>query len=172
MLSQVEPTENIHRLLTEWGMGDVRTTEDLVSLRNKMFSSLTFRTYDDSTKEEEKKIRWKRTGAQVLEDSYVYRGKACTDLVVAFLTLARAGGVKGTRFVKLKDEKAGKIHSVAEIELEDGWYIFDVDSTTSVPEKGEIREGVPWDGFFLWKKGRDAWDLGLTEYDTQSKVLQ
>src|SRR3989344_4758797 len=138
--SQIEPNDFVRKSLDEWKMSLVSTSEDLVALRNKMFSVLTFRPYDDETKEAEKQIRWRRTGSQVLEDGFVYQGKACTDLVVTFLTFARAGGVKGTRFVKLKNNNTGMVRSVGEFELVDGWYTFDVANRTSTPLKGEIKE--------------------------------
>lgn len=168
--SQIEPTDNIYRLLADWEMKNIRTVDDLILLRDRMFSVLEFRSYDVSTKEEEKQIRWKRTGAQILEDGYVYQGKACTDLVVAYLALAKTGGIKDARFVKVKNYETGAIHSVAELRLENDWYIFDVDNKNALPTKGKIEKDVPWNGFLLWKKGRDAWDLGLTEFDSSIKI--
>lgn len=172
MLSQIEPNENIYKLLVNWGIQSIHTVEDLVLLRDKMYHVLTFRPYNDSTKEAERQIRWKRTGAQILEDGYAYEGKACTDLVVAYLTLARAAGVKNTRFVKLRNNETGTIHSVAELELEGDWYVFDVSRKDFLPTKSEIKEGVLWNGFLLWKKGKDSWNIGLTDYESQSKVLK
>jgi hypothetical protein len=122
------------------------------------------------------KIRWRRTGAQILEDGYVYQGKACTDLVVSFTTLARAGEIKNTKFVKLKNVETGMVHSVGEFELNNGWYTFDVANNKAIPIKGEISEGVQFGGppngpYLLWKKGRDSWDLGLTEFGAINKIV-
>lgn len=174
--SQIEPTDAVRKMLIGWSLPNINTPEDLILLREKLFSHLVFRPYDDSTKEEEKKIRWRRTGSQVLEDGYVYQGKACTDLVVSYTTLARAGGVKDTKFVKLKNSETGKVHSVGEFELNDGWYTFDVANSKAIPIKGEMSEGVkfgePLNGsYLLWKKGRDSWDLGLTGFDTINKIV-
>ena len=130
--SQIEPTDSVRKMLVDWSLPKINTTEDLVTLRNRLFSHLVFRPYNDVTKEEEKKIRWRRTGAQVLEDGYVYQGKACTDLVVSFTTLAKAGGVKDTKFVKLKNIETGMVHSVGEFELSDGWYTFDAANSKAV----------------------------------------
>ena len=173
--SQVEANDFILKLLADWQIKNVSTPQKLLTLRNKMFSILTVKPYNDETKDAEKQIRWKRTGAQVLEDGYVYQGKACTDLVIAFIALARAAGVENTNFVKLKNNNTGMVHSVGEFKLEDGWYIFDIANKNSTPVKGEIKSNVPWGGppngpFLLWKKGGDSWALELTDFDSIGKI--
>ena len=167
-INQIEPNNKVRKMLSDWGLSHIHTPDDLVNLRTKMMSVLTFRPYHNETKNGERKIRWKRTGAQILEDGYVYQSKACTDLVVAFITLSRVINAS-TRFVKLKSP-SGKVHSLGEFKLVDGWYIFDVASTNSVPIKGEITKNNPWGEYFLWKKGRDSWDLGLVEHDSINKI--
>jgi hypothetical protein len=166
--SQVELTDAVKRIYEEWSLPKIETPDDLMLVRKKLFSEIEFRPYNDLTKEEEEKIRWKRTGTEVIEDRYVYQGKACTDLIVAFTVLAKAGGVEETRFVKLKSNENNMVHSVGEFKLENEWYIFDASNSKSVPEKGEITD--KYGPFLLWKKGRDAWDLGLTEFDTIRKI--
>lgn len=176
MQSQIEPTESVKKKLLDWKVLRIHTPQDLIELRDKLFSNLSFLPYNDSTKNDEKKIRWRRTGAQILEDGYVYSGKACTDLVISFTTLVKAGGVKNTRFVKLKNNITGMVHSVGEFELDDGWYIFDASNSKAVPIKGEISEGVefgdpPNGPYLLWKKGNDSWDLGLSEFEAINKII-
>ncbi len=63
------------------------------------------------------------------------------------------------------------VHSVAEIKLSDGWYIFDIANLESKPEKGVITKESPYKDYKLWQKGRDAWDLGLASYEDISKII-
>ncbi len=174
LTSQIEPTNQVFDILTKWSLTNITKPENLTALRDRLFSHLTFLSYDDTTKEEEKGIRWRRTGSQILSDGFVYQGKACTDLVVTFLTLARAGGVKNTSFVKLRNAKTGMVHSVGEFQLDDDRYIFDVANKDTVPVKGVISEngqfGAHSNPYILWKKGRDSWDLGLTEFESINKI--
>jgi Transglutaminase-like superfamily. len=124
--------------------------------------------YDLATKNDEARIRWKRTAGQILEDGYVYIGKACTDIVVLFLACCRTIGL-GTRFVKVKNNKT--VHSLAEVKLDDSWYIYDVASKDGLPEKGEIVSEKLYKGWQLWKKGRDAWDLGLVDIGSIKDII-
>jgi transglutaminase-like putative cysteine protease len=133
-----------------------------------MYSRLVVRPYDSSAQESEKLIRWKRTAAEILQDGYVYSGKACTDLTVLFIALCRALNLE-TNFVKLKKEN--KVHSVAEVKLASGWYIFDVADRTSQPVPGIITAEQPYQGWQLWQKGRDAWDLGLSSWGDIKKII-
>jgi len=175
-LSQIETSPYVEAKLEEWGIQEIASPNDLLNLRKHMYTSLQRLPYNEETKTAEKTIRWKRTGAQVLEDGYVYETKGCTDIVVAFLTLARAAGVENTRFVKVKNPETRTVHSIGEFELPDGWYIFDVSNSSAVPVKGEILKNEPFSvvgvpsSYFLWKKGRDSWDLGLTEFETIKKI--
>lgn len=73
-----------------------------------------------------------------------------------------------TNFVKVKKEQ--RVHSIAEVKLDDGWYIFDVSTAYSVPVKGVITQDATFQGWKLWKKGRDAWDFGLTEFESITKI--
>lgn len=173
--SQIEPNDGVYRLLSELGVEKIRTPEDLQKLRKNLLSKLKFLPYNNTTKDAEREIRWKRSGAKVLEDGFVYQGKACTDLVVAFTTLAKAAGIAETRFVKLKNNKTGMVHSVGEFKLGNDWYIFDVANGSAVPVQGEIPKDISWGGppngpYLLWKKGRDSWDLGLGESSSISKI--
>ncbi len=163
--TQLESSENIKKLVA--GIEKPITMEKLIELRDLMYSKLEILPYNETTVEQEKSIRWKRTAAQIFEDGFVFSGKACTDLVVSFLALCQTFELE-TRFVKVKNEKM--VHSVAEIKLNDGWYIFDVSTKTGIPIKGEITKENPYKNWQLWKKGRDAWDLGLNNFEAINKV--
>lgn len=163
--SQTEPSEKIVSLVADKKFPI--TVSDLIDIRNRIYDEIEIRPYNDQTKDHEKSIRWKRTAAEILNDGYVYQGKACTDLVVLFLAICNSLGLK-TRFVKLKKE--GCVHSVAEVKLEDDWYIFDVSNKNNTPLKGEVTEENPYQDLTLWKKGRDAWDIGLTDFDSIKKI--
>lgn len=143
-LSQVDISPYISTLLDRWGIGEIRTPSDLETLRANMYSIFELRPYDESTKDHEVAIRWKRTGSQVLEDGYVYQTKECTDMTVAFLALAKAAGAEETRFVKLKNLMTRVVHSVAEIKIQGRWYVFDVSKLNSLPYEGEITEDRPY----------------------------
>lgn len=168
--SQIEKTPFINSKLKEWGIEKVNNIEDLLNIRRQMYRDIEFLPYNDETREIEKEIRWKRTGSEVLEDGYVYQGKFCTDIVVTFITLVKAAGVKDTRFVKVKNPETNTVHSLAEVKLSNSWYIFDVSNRDSLPLKGQITKENPFGKYLLWKKGRDSWDLGLDEFNTIQKI--
>jgi|SRR3989344_3385563 len=163
--SQIKTTEKIKEFVND--VGWPITPDVLADIRNLMYSKISIRPYDDSTKEHEKAIRWKRTADQILKDGYVYSGKACTDVTVLFISLCKALGLD-TNFVKVRKEKM--VHSVAEVKLNDGWYIFDVSNIQNIPIKGIITKDSPYKDWQLWQKGRDAWDLGLTDFESISKI--
>ena len=166
MNSQVETTSEIKDLVKD--IKNPITVDSLVRIRDLIYSKITVHPYNDSTKDQEKEIRWKRTAGEILDDGYVYSGKACTDLVVLFIALCKALGLK-TNFVKLRKEHM--VHSVAEILLDGTWYIFDVANNGSVPVGGIITEGSLYKDWKLWKKGRDAWDLGLTSFEDIDNII-
>jgi hypothetical protein len=174
--SQITVTPFIKDLLSKWNITTIESPSNLLRLRDSMMGYLDVRPLDEEGIEAEKKIRWRRTASQVLEDEYVYEKRLCTDVVVTFIALAKAAGITNTRFVKIKNKTAHRIHSVAEIELSDGWYIFDVSNPDASPQKGEIREGEPYTvagvpgEYYLWRKGRDSWDLGLNEYGDEKRM--
>ncbi len=163
--SQIETTEEINNLV-EPIKGPI-TPNKLLRLRDLMYSKIIVRPYNETVKEAEKLIRWKRTAVEILVDAYVYDGKACTDLVVLFIALCRALDLE-TNFVKVKKENM--VHSIAEVKLGNNWYIFDVSNKKSTPAKGSITNKNPYQGWQLWKKGRDAWDLGLSDFEDIEKI--
>lgn len=154
--SQLEANLDIRSLVTN--LRKPFNPETLLEIKRRMLARLSFRPCRKEAKELERAIRWKRTAAQILADGYVYQGKASTDLVVAFCALCRAAGLE-TRFVKVKF--GSKEHVVAEVLLPGGWHAFDVADPTAAPKKQEITASAPFGPWTLWKKGRDAWDLGL-----------
>ena len=135
--------------------------EGLAFLNNaaeKVHLSLRRIPYNDATRASEAAIRWRRTASQIIADGYVYSGKSCTDEVIAYIAVCCVRGYQA-RFVKLAS--GSFVHSVAEVRLDNDWYIVDVSAGRGAV-KGEYSPGVERDGSLLWKKGRDAWDVGLT----------
>lgn len=164
--SQIETTQEIRDLVRD--IEYPATPDTLLYIRDLVHKKLEVRPYDNSTKQHEASIRWKRTATEILRDGYIYHGKACTDLVVVGIALCKAIGLE-TRFVKLKKEKA--VHSVAEIKLDTGWYTFDIASANSVPIRGILTEKTPYKDWCVWQKGRDAWDVGLTDLNAIQKIF-
>ncbi len=165
--SQVEVTEYVTEMASN--VGNVESPEVLLNLRKVIFRSLKFRPYTKRTRRHEKQIRWRRTASQILQDGYVYKTKACTDIVIVFLALCRARGLEA-RFVKVYSD-ALRVHSIAEVKLPGGWFVFDVASRKAVPKAGEITSESGYGQWHLWKKGRDAWDIGLTGYGSMKKII-
>lgn len=164
--SQIETTTEIKNLLED--ITHPFTLDTLIQLKDLMYSKLEILSYNDSTKEHEKSIRWKRTATEILKDGYIYKDKACTDLTVLFIALCRALDLD-TNFVKVKKENS--VHSVAEIKLDNGWYIFDVSNIKNIPISGIITKDRPYKDWQLWKKERDAWDLRLSEFKDIDKIV-
>lgn len=158
--SQIIPTEFVINKVKEWRINKIETIEDILLLKNLMFNSINVLEYNESSKQAEANIRWKRTGSQVLEDGYVYNGKSCTDYVVTFITLLSLFKIE-TRFVKVKNNETRMVHSLMEFKLNNKWYRFDVSTIGAIPIEGEITLKNPFGKFQLWKKGKDSWDLEL-----------
>ncbi len=170
--SQIETNKNILDFL---GKTKISTPEDLIVLRNKIFSHLEFRPYNDETKAHADSIQWKRTASEIIRDKYVYQGKACSDLTIIFLALCKATGIEG-RLVKLKAIDKQKTHSIAEINLNNKWYTFDISSKTSIPIQGELNENSIYQtqnktSYKVWKKGRDVWGLKLEDISAENKIF-
>lgn len=171
--SQIEADDNIRQLVASI---TVNSPDDLVKVRNLLFSRLEVRPYNDSTKDDERKIRWRRTAAEILRDGYVYEGKACSDVTVVFLAMCRALGLE-TRLVKLRAVNRKGTHTISEVKVNSLWYRYDVMRDGAFPEQGEIVEGVecggpPWGPYLLWRKGKDLWDLGLYDPDSEKKIYE
>jgi len=162
--SQIEPSEKMRSFVEGT---DIATPADLVDLKIRMRYALRIVPYDSSTQEQEKNLRWTRSAARIFHDGFVFSRYSCTDLIILFMGLCNALGFE-TRFVKVKKEYP-EMHSILEIKLPDGWYIYDL-ADNNYPEKGEIKSGVIYRGWYLWRKGRDSWDLGLCEYEDMHKL--
>lgn len=152
-------------------LGDIRVERpmDMVKLRNHIQNSLEFREYNEQTKKNENKIRWKRTASEIIQDGYVYRGKDCSDLSIVFLALCKALGISGY-LIKLANND--NTHSIIAIELDNQWYRLDITMTDSVPLKGRLPDSqkLKKNGWKVWKVGRDLWDLGLDGIDKESII--
>jgi hypothetical protein len=175
-ISQIEPSEYVKNLIAEWGVGSIETVDDLIKLRKYLPKVLKELPYTAEVEAAEQEIRWKRTGSKVIDDGYVYATKSCTDIVLAYMTLAVAAGIAGTRFVKVQDPQTTMRHSFAEFKLKDGWYRYNLSVGRAVPEKGAVVAGKPIffndikTPYLLWKKGRDSWSLGLDDYLSGLKI--
>jgi hypothetical protein len=157
-ISQIEIDKTIIDFL---GDTAIKTQNDLVTLRNRLQNALEFRPYKKETQKHADGIQWKRTASEILRDGYVYKGKACSDLTIVFLSLCKAAGIDG-QLVKLRSIDKKKTHSIAEVKLSDSGYRLDIASKDSVPFKGRLTDDSVWNKEYkAWKKGRDVWDLGL-----------
>jgi transglutaminase-like putative cysteine protease len=162
MADQLELTD---RIIATAGEIQGRGVSLLDNIREKVMSKLVFLPYSIETEEAEHALRYRRSADQVLSDGYVYTGKACSDIVITYLSLAKAKGLQ-TRFVKLYNART--THSIAEVRIPEGWYMHDV-ALNKRPVAGEFQDGI--DGWKLYRKGRDAWDIGLTDYTTSKRLL-
>lgn len=165
--TQVEVDQHITGLL---GDMKIATPDDLINLRNKIWEFLKVRPYNEQTQKHADSIQWKRTASEIVQDGYVYYGKACSDFAIVFLTLCRAAGVEG-RLVKLVAPNRDLTHSIVEINLQGTWYQFDPSSDNSIPVAGELTSDSIWGGELkVWKKGRDVWDLELGDIKDEAKI--
>lgn len=169
--SQIETTPTILSFL---GGSQVRSPQDFVMLRQKIVGSLISRPYDSDTREHADSIQWKRTASEILQDGYVYEGKSCSDLTIVFLALCRAAGIPG-QLVKLKNTKRNGTHSVAEIQLGETFYSYDIQNNISQPREGFLAENSEYtsDGggtYIVFAKGRDVWDLGLDSIQAEQSI--
>ena len=146
---------------------EIEGVDDLKALQQVMFSNLKYQRMNRMTTPKEMRIRWRRTAHQILSDRIVYEGKTCTDLTVLFIALCRAHNLS-TRFVKVY--KGNRVHSVAEVNIKNKWYIYDASNYKSNPIEGEITEEKDFMGWRLWRKGRDSWDIGLKGYKDIRKM--
>jgi hypothetical protein len=160
--SQIVITKKISDLAMMIKGHGVLYFENVIKWINK---NIMFREYNQETSGHEKSIRWRRTADQILKDGYIYRQKGCTDMVILFQALCEAKGYK-TNFIKVKENGGKGIHSIAEAEVTgEGWYKIDVAGRAGV-EKGKFTTVEKFGKWIFWKRGRDAWDLGYTSYES------
>jgi len=168
MKSQIKPSKEITNLVS--CLKDEKENFDiLVKLRDVLHKNIKIIPYTKETEKAEREIRWKRTASEIVSDGYVYKGKACTDIVIVFLSFCKTLGLKAN-FLKFK--KLNMVHSMSEVKVNKKWFIFDVANKNSLPqiEKKQITSGEDFDGWILWKKGKDAWDIGLDNFESKNKI--
>lgn len=172
--SQIETDQYLSDFL-----GDIKveTPEDLIKLRAHIQNSFKFREYNKETKEHADSIQWRRTASDIIQDGYMYAGKACSDLVVVFLASCKALGVEG-QLVKLVALNKNSTHSIVEVKLGDTWWRLDPSmEDDSAPFEGQLSDDKVWNkdwegGWKVWKRGRDLWDLGLHSIEDEDKVYE
>ncbi|MCK5416465.1 transglutaminase domain-containing protein [Candidatus Parcubacteria bacterium] len=165
--SQIEVDQNILNFL-----GDImiNTPDDLVMLKNTILVTLESRPYNNETRKHANSIQWKRTASEIIQDNYVYEGKACSDIAIVFLALCKARGVNGC-LVKLKSIDNKNTHSIVEVKLNDTWYRIDPSSSDSVSSEGRLTNESIWNKKFkVWRKGHDVWDLNLDSIETEENI--
>lgn len=170
--SQTEVDETVLNFL---GDLKINTPEDLITLLKLVHTSLEFRPYNAETKSHADSIQWKRTASEIMGDGYVYQGKACSDLVLVFLTLCKAAGVAGN-FVKLINLDRTSTHSIAEVKLSNVWYRIDTSYPEAQPCQGQLADDQVWNknwlgGWKVWKRGKDLWSLGVTCIGDENEIL-
>ena len=164
--SQIKPGEKIRSFVNGT---EIKGPGDLVDLKVRMRRALRIVPYDGTTAQQERDLRWTRSAAQIFEDGFIFSKYACTDLVILFMGLCTALGLR-TRFVKVKKD-CPEMHSIAEVMLNGEWYIYDL-ADNNYPEKGEVMSHMIYRGWHLWKRGRDSWDLGLCKYEDMLKLWE
>jgi transglutaminase-like putative cysteine protease len=92
-------------------------------------------------------------------------------LAIIFLALCKAAGIEG-RLVKLSAINGDQTHSIAEFKLNDKWYRVDPSDKEARIFEGELTAELNWNGFKVWKKGRDVWDLGLEDVDSELEIYE
>ncbi|MBT4722594.1 transglutaminase domain-containing protein [Candidatus Falkowbacteria bacterium] len=168
--SQIETDQIIINFL---GDVKIKTSDDLILIRNKIHDSLEFRPYNEETQEHADSVQWKRTASEILKDKYVYKGRACSDLVIVFIALCKAANVEALLVkligVNIYGKEVG--HSIAEVKLNSVWYTFDLSTKDSIPKEGELTDQSRYYKIYkVWKKGRDLWDLGLYDISSEDKI--
>ena len=165
--NQVEVTPEL--LHAAAGMTEVRSGHDLGVLRDQLLDRLTSRPYDSFSAGHELSIRWRRTATQIITDGYIYDKKGCTDIVIAYIGLCRAKALQA-RFVKVRSD-SGRTHSLAEVMVEGEWWIVETVARGTEPVCAEITDDKPYKVWQLWRKGNDAWSVGLTAASDIGKVF-
>lgn len=53
-----------------------------------------------------------------------------------------------------------------------GWYRVDTSDKDAKIFEGELTPESDWNGFKVWKKGRDVWDLGLEDINSETEMYK
>jgi len=165
--SQIETTKLIKDIVRDFN--GIESPKDLKALRFIMMYNLEVKNYTSRKRRHERKIRWRRTATEIFQDGFVYNDQGEADLVIAYVALCKALGVKA-RYVTLWS--AQDLHTVAEIALGDVWFIYDVAANDAEPVEGIITKKNGFEGWKLWRKGRDAWDIGLKSFKDRKKLCE
>lgn len=119
---------------------------------------------DDFQEKEKLELFRKRTAGEIIESG---RATGCTDWALAFIVLARSGGIP-TKYVETIRNKWLDIgaedhiegHVFAECYVDGKWYIID-------PQEGDIK--TAYRRFKIFKKGLDSWSIGIKNFDELKK---
>lgn len=170
---QTEVVPAILRLLGDY---KVNEPDDLVGLIKLVKGALVIKPYNEQTKEHADSIQWKRTAAEIIEDAYVYDGKACSDLVMVLVALCKALGLEAN-LVKLVNVSKTNSHSIAEVKINGDWYRIDPSFSDPKPFKGRLEPDQIWNkdwdgGWRVWRRGEDLWSMGLDGIDKEEMVYR
>lgn len=157
--SQIRTTKIVSNFSSDIKGGGIELVNNILKKIHKKIRKIELEP------EKEGRIRWKRTATQILEDGWVVRGKACTDLTVVFIAIAKAKGLK-TRFVKLYSIKRKMLHSAVELKI-DGKRVY-LDVTNGKFDDAD--KEIVFDEYKVYKKGRNSWDVGLDSFSKGVKV--
>lgn len=104
----------------------------------------------------------KRTADQIISDKYF---SGCTDYALVFIVLCRAKGLE-TKYVEAiktswLEEGGNSIqgHIFAECLIGDRWIQID-------PQRATIHPLMNYNGFEIYEKGLDSWDLGIDSFNS------
>lgn len=157
--SQVEITETIRKFSSDIKGEDIELAKNILRKIHEKIKKVELET------EKEREMRWKRTATQILEEGWVVKGKACTDLTIVFIAVAKAKGLEA-KFVKVYSTKRKMLHSAVEIKL-DGKSVY-LDVTNG--KFDDTDKNVIFEEYKIYKKGRDSWDIGLDSFSKGVKL--
>ena len=157
-------------------LGDykINQPDDVIPLIKHVKDFLEFRAYNDESKKHADSVQWKRTVSEILQDGYVYNGKACSDLCMILVALCKATGLE-SQLCKLIRVDGKSSHSLAEFKLNDEWYRVDPTFTEPKPFKGYLADDQIWNkdwegGWKVWRRGPDLWSMELHGIEDESKI--
>lgn len=169
-------TEVDQTVLDFLGNFKINEPDDLIPLIKHIKDSLEFREYNKQTAAHADSIQWKRTVSQILQDGYVYQGKACSDLSMILVALCKALGLEA-QLVKLVNLPKDNSHSITEIKINGEWYRIDPDFSDPKPIKGyweadQVLNKNWAGGWKVWKRGDDLWSMGLDGIDKEELICR
>ena len=169
--NQTEVTETVKNFLGDYR---INKPDDVIPLIKHIKNFLEFREYSQRTKQHADSIQWKRTATEILNDGFVYSGKACSDLVIILIALCRAADIEA-QLLKFIRTDGKSTHSIAEFKINGDWYRIDPTLTEPKPFKGYLTDDQIWNkdwegGWKVWKRGTDLWSMGLDGIDVEGKV--